>query len=61
MNRDVGAYRVTETRQFGPNLEWDALPELGMRERHNYRAIGWRWIIAGTLGFWIAVAWWASQ
>lgn len=62
MNRNVGACRVTVTRQFGPSLEWLALPELGARKRHGCRAIGWCCIIAGITVFGgVVLWWWASQ
>ena len=48
--------RVSEQSRFGPSLEWESLPRVGGVDR-AFRAMVWRWIIAGTALFWGGVIW----
>lgn len=52
------SHRFTESREFGPHLDWDDLPELG-RPVRSHRSVGFPWllIILFLAAFWGGVIW----
>ena len=50
--RDTSSHRVVSRSSFGPNLEWESLPELGAPERRIYRTPVWRLAAALLALFW---------